>query len=104
MTSVQELVYLLFNVGMPVGIVVIMYALFSRSALGRALIERLRDGKLDKQVLREMREEMRAMHEDVMDLQERFDVLERKLGPAVRGGPRLLRDANPEELPHPTPR
>ena len=70
---------LLISVALPIGIVVGSVALVSRTELGRAAISRLRSGRRDTAVLEELSAKMDALHEDMVDIQERLDSTEQLL-------------------------
>ena len=68
--------------GLPLGTAIVAYTLFSRSALGRAVFERLQRGSADSAAVHELAQALDELRHDLVEVHERLDFVEHLLSRA----------------------
>jgi hypothetical protein len=67
---------LILTIGVPLAIVGGSAALVSRTELGRALIERIRSGRVDNPRTEQLAAELEAVREELVEVREQLDTTE----------------------------
>ena len=85
---------LIVTIGVPLVVVGGSAALVSRTEIGRALIDRIRSGRVDSLRMEQLAADLERVHEDLLEVQERLDTTElllqskrRELGQIDGGAP-----------------
>ena len=94
--------YRVLTVALPVGVLVgAAYWLFRRSRVGRSVLNRVEDGAADKELLQSLASDVEYLRREMLELQERVDFAERRLGQPLMEPREQAGRARPRTPPEP---